>query len=399
MKKKIMFMVINMNIGGTEKALLNMINEMPKDQYEITVLMLEKYGGFLDAIPKEVKVEYLENYVDYKNIVNRPPMENILNHFRHNEFIRGFNLGLVYLLSKVFKENLFYLNHILKGFPEYKNQYDVAVAYAGPMDFISYFIAKKIKANKKVQWIHFDVEKIGFDWKSASKIYKEFDKIFVVSQEGKNKLSKLLKNLNRENKIDYCGNIVSSGLIRNLATEEKGFDDDFNGIRILTVGRLSKEKGQDMTIKVLSRLRQEGFKVRWYCVGEGKERKEYERLIKEYNVKEDYLLLGAKINPYPYMKDCNIYVQSSSHEGYCITLAEARCFSNPIITTDFTGAREQIKHNENGMIVSFNEEELYKALVKTINDKQLKSKIINNLESEIIDTKVEMKKIYEIINY
>jgi glycosyltransferase involved in cell wall biosynthesis len=399
MKKKIVFMVINMNIGGTEKALLNMINEMPKDQYEITILMLEKYGGFLDAIPKEVRVEYLEDYAAYKQLLNRPVKTSAVEFIKQGKIVKGIALGCVHTLSKIFQNKMLYYNYVLKDLLVYKKNYDVAVAYAGPMDFISYFITQKIKAKKKVQWIHFDVGKIGFDWKSASKIYDEFDKTFVVSQEGKRNLSKVFKKLHRENKIDYFGNIISSSLIKRLADEDRGFTDDYDGLRILTVGRLSKEKGQDVTIKVLSRLRQEGYKVRWYCVGEGKSRKEYERLIKEYKVKGDYLLLGAKINPYPFMKDCNLYVQPSRHEGYCITLAEARCFNNPIITTDFTGAREQIKHNENGVIVGFSEEELYKAVVKIISDKQFKNKIINNLESESVDTKGEMRKLYEIINY
>ena len=169
--------------------------------------------------------------------------------------------------------------------------------------------------------------------------------------KGKDKLMNILPNF--KDKIDKLLNIMSPELVVKMADEGSGFEDDFNGIRILTVGRLSKEKGQDLTITVLAKLKEEGYNVRWYCIGDGSARKEYEKLIKEYNVENDYILLGATPNPYPFMKECDLYVQSSRHEGYCITLAEARCFDNPIISTNFTGASEQIAHDQTGLISKF----------------------------------------------
>ena len=100
MKKKIIFMLINMNVGGTEKALLNMIYEIPQKEYEITILMLEKYGGFLDSIPEGVKVEYLEGYSQLKQLLNNPPKQIILNHFKKGKLIKAFILCCMYLLTK-----------------------------------------------------------------------------------------------------------------------------------------------------------------------------------------------------------------------------------------------------------------------------------------------------------
>lgn len=396
MKKKIMFMVINMNVGGTEKALLNMISEMPKDKYDITILMLEEYGGFLDSIPSAVHVEFLKGYASIKDMLNNPPQITALKFLKKGKIVKAFNILSAHLITKIVKDKSIFFKYVLRDYHEIDEEYDVAVAYAGPMDFISYFVVNKIKSRRKIQWIHFDVTKIGFNENFAAKLYSKFDKIFVVSNEGKDKLISILPSL--KYKIDKLLNIMSPELVVKMAAEESGFDDDFNGMRILTVGRLSKEKGQDLTITVLAKLKEAGYNVRWYCIGDGTARKEYEKLIKEFNVENEYILLGAISNPYPYMKECDLYVQSSRHEGYCITLSEARCFDNPIISTNFTGASEQIAHDQTGLIVSFNEQQMYNAIRQVLDNKNLENKFRNNLKNEIVDTTNEMEKLYGIID-
>lgn len=366
MKNKILFMVINMNVGGTEKALLNMIDTMPEDKYDITLLMLEKYGGFLNAIPKRVNVEYLDGYREIKEILNNPPKTVVLNFLKDLKFSKAVYFIFLFLLSAIYKERSILFNNLLFDKEIIQNEYDVAIAYAGPMDFISFFIAKKVNAKKKFQWIHFDVGKIHFNIHFASKMYPLFDKVFVVSYQAKEKLIELLPSIKNKTEIFY--NIVDSSKVKKLAEEGVGFSDNFSGIRILTVGRLSKEKGQDLTIPVLARLKEDGFNVRWYCIGEGAARKEYERMIAEFGLENDYILLGSNPNPYPFMNQCDLYIQPSRHEGYCITLAEARCFNKPIICTDFTGAQEQLKHVKNGKIVKFNEIALFNKIIYEIQE-------------------------------
>ncbi|WGG45871.1 glycosyltransferase [Rossellomorea sp. DA94] len=378
--KKIVFMVINMNIGGTEKALLNMINEMPKDQYDITVLMLEKYGGFLDAIPKEVKVEYLQDYATYKQLLNRPVKTTVMELIKQGKIVKSIALGCVHTLSKIFINKMFYYNYILKTLPVYKNNYDVAIAYAGPMDFISYFVAKKINAEKKIQWIHFDVTKIGFNKRLCQSLYKKFNKIYVVSNEGKNKLVSKIPSI--RGKTEVFNNIVSEKSVLLQSNLGVGFKDNFDGIRILTVGRLSKEKGQDMAIKVLSRLINEGYNVKWYCLGEGAALEAYQKLVTQYNLENHFIFLGADPNPYPYIRRCDIYVQPSRHEGYCITLAEAKCLLKPIVSASFTGANEQIINNETGLVVEGNIEEIYQGVKSLIINPQKRKKFSEGLNNE-----------------
>ena len=392
--KKILFMIINMNIGGTEKALLNMIAEMPRDRFDISILMLEEYGGFLEYIPKDINVRYLNCYKDIEYMLNNPPLQVCKYLIKKGRVIKGINILLMYIISKIKGERSNFFKYVLKSYPDILEEYDIAVAYAGPMDFISYFVANKVKAKKKLQWIHFDVSKIGLNRKFAEKIYSKFDKIFVVSNEGKKKLVDLIPELSE--KIDTFFNVISSNLILKQADEYIGFNDNYNGIRILTVGRLTQEKGQDLCIKALKKLKDDGYNVKWYCVGDGAYKKNYEDLVKENKLEENFIFLGSKVNPYIYMKECDIYVQPSRHEGYCITLGEARCFDNPIVTTSFTGANEQIENETTGLVCDISEEGIYKAIKRLLDDDNLREDIRRNLKDENVNTTKEIKKLINL---
>ena len=392
--KKILFMCINMNIGGTEKALLTMLNEMDRRKYDITLFMLEEYGGFLNQIPDGIKVIYLKEYKKLKKFINDPPQLVVVELIKKRKVIEGLSLLVIYIISKLIKDISIYYKYILRNVDILNEEYDIAIAYAGPMDFISYFVINKIKSKKRVQWIHFDITKIGFNVNFAKKIYDKFDKVFVVSNEGKDKLINFLPSL--KDKTEVFFNIISCKMIEKMSYEGEGFSDDFDGTRILTVGRLSKEKGQDLIIPVLKKLKENGYKVRWYCIGDGPAKKEYEKLVDKLNIKDDFIFLGSKLNPYTYMKECNIYVQPSKHEGYCITLGEARCFNNPIVTTNFTGANEQIVNENTGLVCEISEEGIYKAIKKLLDDNDIYELIKNNLSNEIINTTSEIKKLDNI---
>lgn len=362
MKKKILFMCINMNIGGTEKALLNMMSEISLKKYEITILMLEEYGGFLCNIPNGVKVRYLKDYREIKPLLNNPPLQVFKKLLSEGKVIQSLNVLGLNLIGKIIGERSLYYKYLLKNSIEIET-YDIAVAYAGPMEFITYYVLKKINAKQKVQWVHFDVSKIGFNSKFSNKYYKKFNKVFVVSEEGRNRLLEKIPQLNN---VEVKYNIVPIKEIKILANEGIGFDDNFDGKRILTVGRLTKAKGQDLTIEVMKMLKKDGKNVRWYCIGDGAAKEEYENLVKKYNLEDDYVFLGTKVNPYTYMKECDIYVQPSRHEGFCITLAEAKCFNKDIIATDFVGAKEQLKSYEKQFIVNIDYLEIYQKILKFI---------------------------------
>ncbi|WP_177918520.1 glycosyltransferase [uncultured Eubacterium sp.] len=364
--KKVLFMAINMNVGGTEKSLINLIHEMPSFEYEITVLLLEKSGGYLETLENfdNVTVKELNQYSGKRFLIHDSPKDIIKHYLKEKKIIKTFKILVSYIISKVFNNSYFYIRSVVNKFSPDLGNYDVAVAYAGPMDFISQYIISKVKANIKVQWIHFDVDKICFDKKFANKVYSKFNKVYVVSESAKTHLLKAVPEIRNFTEVKY--NVVSAELCKSLADVGESFNDDFDGVRILTVGRLSKEKGQDIIPKVINELCKQNINFRWYLIGEGNLKDEIATEIKSMGLEQHLVFLGLRMNPYPYYKDCDIYVQPSIHEGYCLTLAEAKLFNKIIISTDFSGAREQFENYKNGTIVNNSVESFVDSIFKNI---------------------------------
>lgn len=396
MKKKILFMVSSMNIGGVEKSLLSLLSVMPKDKYDITVLTLEKKGGFLDYIPSYIKVEEAAWFKEIKPIIMESPQKTIKKYLKENKVFKILTFIYSYYKSKNTDNRYIYYKNILKSIPENEDEYDVAIAYAGPTEIIDAYITHKVKAKKKIGWVHFDISKHKINEKLYENLYEKFDNIFTVSNEANKKLNEIIPST--VNKSEVLLNIISKELINEMAKEDINFDNEFDGVKIVTVGRLSKEKGQDLAIKALANLKKDGYKVRWYCVGEGNSREEYESLIKDNKLEEDFILLGATPNPYPYIKNSDIYVQTSRHEGYCLTLAEAKCLCKPIVTTNFTGAYEQIEHGINGLIVPLNEDYIYKNVKYIMDNKYVSYNFIEKLKIEAIDTGSNVNKLMSFID-
>ncbi|MGL5904567.1 MAG: glycosyltransferase [Cetobacterium sp.] len=359
MKKRVLFMVINMNVGGVEKALLNQLKTMSPEEYSVTILMLEKFGSFLEEIPEWVEVDYLKNYPRVKYLFNNPPKEIVMNFFKDGLFLKGIYYFLIFLGTKLLGSREILLKNIFSKYPSYKKEFDEAIAYAGPMSLIDYYILKKVKAEQKIGWIHFDVTTIGLDKKLINRIYKGFDEIKIVSKDAKQKFDEVFPLLKDKTSVAY--NVILEGEILKLASH-KGFSDSYKGLRLLTVGRVSKEKGQDLSIEVLKRLIDSGVDAKLYFIGDGVFRSYCEKLARDLKIEEKVIFLGTKTNPYPYMKECDIYIQPSKYEGYCITLAEVLIFNKPIVATKFTGALEQLAENKNSRIVDYSSEAIFKGV-------------------------------------
>lgn len=364
--KKILFMAINMNVGGTEKSLINLIHEMPSSEYEIIVLLLEKSGGYLETLENfdNVTVKELNQYSGKRFLIHDSPKNVIKHYLKEKEITKTFKIFVSYIISKVFNNSYFYIRSVVNEFSPDLGDYDVAVAYAGPMDFISQFIINKVKANIKIQWVHFDVDKIYFDKKFANKVYSKFDKVYVVSEFANRHLLKAVPEIRNFTEVKY--NIVSAELCKDLADTGESFDDDFDGVRILTVGRLSKEKGQNIIPKVINELCNQNINFRWYLIGEGNLKDEIATEIKSMGLEQHLVFLGLRTNPYPYYKDCDIYVQTSLYEGYSLSILEAKVFDKYIISTDVSGIREQFENYKNGTIVNNSVESFADAIFKNI---------------------------------
>lgn len=396
MKKKVLFMVSSMNIGGVEKSLLSLLSVIPKDKYDVTILTLEKKGGFLDYIPSHIRIEEATWFKDIKPIIMESPQSTLKRYLAKGKIFKIPSFVYSYYKSKNTGDRYIYYKNILKSIPDNEEIYDAAIAYAGPTEIIDVYIGYKVNAKKKIGWIHFDISKHNINEKLYKTLYEKFNKIFVVSNEANKKLNEIIPST--VGKSEVLLNIISKDLVCSMSNKEVAFDDKFDGIKIVTVGRLSKEKGQDLAINALSKLINDGYKVRWYCVGEGNTRGEYEKLIKEKELEDNFILLGANPNPYPYIKKSDIYVQTSRHEGYCLTLAEAKCLCKPIVTTNFIGAYEQINDKVNGFIVEQNENEIYEKIKFIIDNNYIRDNFISNLNNTTLNTVNNISKLLDYIN-
>ena len=167
----------------------------------------------------------------------------------------------------------------------------------------------------------------------------------------------------------------------------------------MTVGRLCIDKGQELIPDIVKMLIKDGYDIKWYLIGEGDTRSILERSICNYELQDKLILLGSRINPYTYMRDCDIYVQPSVSEGLCITLTEARCFNKPIVATDFNGAKEQIEDGKTGYIVSINDkEQIYDAIKRLLDDENITNIFSNNLSDEDPSTIEELEKLYRFVD-
>jgi glycosyltransferase involved in cell wall biosynthesis len=376
-----------MNLGGTEKSLISLLSVMSRDKHDVTILMLEKYGELQYFIPKWVKVEYLNGYSSIKNIISKPPHKTIIEFLKRGRLIKVLKIFNTYVKYKISKNFDCFYFEVLKKHKTIE-EYDIAIAYAGPFDFISYFIVKKINAKIKVQWIHFDVSKVLSLATFGNKYYQYFDKIFCVSENAKVVFDDMFPNFC--DKTSVFKNIVSKSNLEKSASIGETFSDGYDGLKILTLGRLSEEKGQQMIPSIVHRLKKDKIKFKWYLIGDGKLKDNLLSQIKELDLRNDLIVLGSKINPYRFVKDCDIYVQTSFHEGYCLTVHEAKILNKPVVITNVASADNLILNGEDGLIVEINEEAIYTGVKKLITDTKLRMLLSRNLLA--LETMSEIKK-------
>ena len=386
--KKIVIVTKKMTMGGCEKALVSMLKNFPINKYKVTLLVMEDGGELYEDIPKWIEIKRIPDIpLSSKAIIKK--------YMKAGKLLQG-SKSLVYLSMMRFKtyyEQYFYHSRAL---PIIEEEYDLAISYFAPCEYPDWYTINNIKAKKKVVWVHSDVVNFkGINNPLCYNMYSKYDKIFCVSKDACKSFIKIFPKLGY--KVDLFYNSISKKEIALKGNINNGFDDDFDGVRILTVGRLSREKGQDLIPSILLQLKKDGYNVRWYCIGDGSLRKELELAIEENNLSGDVILLGVKTNPYPYMKQCDIYVQPSRYEAYCLTLCEARCFNKPIVTTDFVGAKEQIIDGKTGFIVKLDKKEIQKKIKKLIDNKSLREKFKKNLGNIDIDTSNEIKKLEDFV--
>lgn len=400
--KRIVVVSEYMLCGGVEKSLLSLLNYLDSDKYDITLLLLKKKGILLDQVPDYVKVIEMDlpKEEEYDILYGKSnALKKALKEKKYflfiKKFIRGCYLNIISNSDE--KKRVNYYKMIDEKFSELDETYDIAIDYMGYGLLNTFFVSKKINAKKKFSWIHFDPMTGMSDFKALKYYLINYNKIVCVSNDIKKQVLTLLPELDRKVCVFY--NIIDQENIINKAKLKLGFKDKtFRGKRILSIGRLDVPKGFDAVVPIIKRLVDEGYNLRWYIIGEGSLRTKLETLINLFNMENNIILLGQKVNPYPYLQQCDYYFQPSKHEGYGIAVAEARAFCKPILATDFAGAKEQLKNRETGLIVRWDEEDIYYGLKELLDNGSLSDKFINNLKRNELTTdkiKDEIKELLE----
>lgn len=363
--------------GGVEKALIAMLKKFDYSKLSVD-LYLEQLGGEqISNLPKEV------------NVYQIPVLKN-KDMYRHSILVlkKLFYSLIIKFRKHSYVEECFYASQMLCPITK---KYDYAISYHAPNTIPVFYVIDKIKAHKKILWLHGDLDTNSGDDKLLIKYYEKYDKFFAVSK-------KIVESFNRFHPtrckdIEVFYNYVDTQQIINLAKEGPTFENS-NCFNILTIGRLDKQKGYDLAIKACKMLSECGYEFKWYVCGEGSERKRIEELIRIYNLKNTFILLGNQSNPYGYLADCDLYVQPSLTEGYCTTTNEARMLCKAVITTDVSGAQEQFLDNETGWIVPINYNSIYKKIKYCFEHKNEIQRVKNNLKKQSnIDNSVDINEL------
>jgi glycosyltransferase involved in cell wall biosynthesis len=395
MKKTILFVIDSLDCAGAEKSLVTLLSLLDYSKFSVD-LMLFGHGGILEElVPKEVNILKPLNYSLFANLSYK---EAVVQSIGKLDF-KMLHSRLKYSASLRLKRYTnpqkarIYWQSVSKVIERSQNEYDYAISYAQGIP--TFYVAEKVKAAKKFAWINVSYRLTEKDKHFQKKYYDEFDKIVAVSDSAKDIFIETFPQFSERMGVIY--DINNPDFITKMAEIEEGYQDSFNGIKILTIGRLAKQKGYDFALEACKKLKEKGIQFKWYVLGKGPLEKEIKNYIQVNNLTDNFILLGVKANPYPYIKKADIYVQPSRYEGFGIALAEARMLNIPVVTTRFDAVYNQMVDGMNGLVVDMNAGAISEGILKLIKDQTLKSHIINYLKSEKKGNIEEIEKIYKLL--
>ncbi|PGT96256.1 MULTISPECIES: glycosyltransferase [Bacillus] len=396
MKKHLLFVMPSLAAGGGEKSLVNLLSQIDYTLYNVDLYLFNKTGSFFNAVPKEVNIVcFPKTY----SLFAESLISSMLGFLKYGQVKLAFYRFVFFLKNRIIKDTSlaeqYTWKYLSESFGFLDKEYDVAIGYLEKSPI--YFVVDKVKAKKKIGWIHTNYSNSGMDRDFDNIYFEQLDNIIAVSEECAKSLEENFKHL--KHKIKSIYNIVSPKLISDLSNVDS-IDNpmsDKSYVNILTVARLSYEKGIDMAIESCKQLVNKGYKIRWYVLGEGREREALETLIKSEKLEGDFKLLGIRENPYPYIKRTDLYVQPSRYEGKSIAIDEAKILNRPIIVTNFSTAKDQIEHGVNGLIVGMNGKSISSGIETMLKDVQLRENLRSNLSKENLGTEEEIYKLYDIL--
>ncbi len=398
--KKILFVMNTLGRAGAEMAMLEILRSLSSEQYEVSLFVLTGQGEMLEHLPPHVKLKnekYNSCSVHTAKGKRYLMVSSIKALFRRGNLIRLFPYLCKQALCMLAKGKLLPDKLLWRVFsdaaPRFEEEYDLAVAYIEGGS--TYYVAEHVKAKKKVAFFHVDYSMAGYTRSLDKDCYKVFDKIFPISDEVK--ASFLCAYPELEGKTEVFHNIINCERILKLSKAEGGFSDDFDGYRILTVGRLMAQKDFAQSIKAAKLLRENGKKFRWYIFGEGEQREELEQLINELCLQDIFFLPGVTENPYVYMAQADLYVHATRFEGKSIAIQEAQVLGCPMVVSDCSGNREQVIHGVDGLLCELTPEGICESVIIMLDNNELRKKCAAEAAKKQMTDNTELNKMLGLL--
>jgi len=396
--RKVLIAINNMRIGGAQKSLLAFLQELAASEYahdyEIHLLVMDPAGEYMQQLPGNVC------------LITTPELRWLGGRVTTGLMRRCFSLRALlgeasWILRRklsLFPKGLNTEQKLWQSWrpfvPKLDGEYDFAISYMdGPPN---YWLTDKVSSRKKVLWVHSEYQKQKYDPAFDRRFFESCDAVVTISDNCRDCIEKEFPQL--EGKIHVLENITSA---LNVIRMGEAFEPEEFGsamkMKILSVGRLNWQKGFDIAIEAARLLKARDEVFQWFVVGDGPERAQLERQLEESGVSDCFKLLGARENPYPYMKACDILVQPSRVEGRSIVLDEAKVFSKPIVTTNYTTVRDSIEHGRNGWIVDMTPGALCEGIARMMHDEALRQRLTAYLENQPKGNAQELEKYVDLM--
>ncbi|PYZ95076.1 glycosyl transferase [Salipaludibacillus keqinensis] len=395
--KKILIASYDMEVGGVERSLISMLEHFDYDKFQVDLMLFRHQGDFMSQIPR--KVNLLKEISEYTTF--RKSMKELIKdkQFRISFARMRAKLSAEFSgkLSRIQEPGYYQMQlmwkHAMKLLPDLDKEYDVAISYLWP----HYFVADKVQATKKIAWIHTDYSNIETDIEEDQSIWMKFDHIISVSDSCKTSFLKKYNFL--EDKVCVMENITSPEFIKKMSinevsnplTKDKRF-------KIVTVARLSHAKGLDNAVRALKLFRdRSGTDAVWYIIGYGGDEKKLLKLIEELDLSESFILLGKKINPYPFVRAADLYVQPSRYEGKSVTVIEAQILSKPVMITNYSTSSSQVKNGYDGLICELSINGIVEGLEVLSENSELRENLSLNCRKTNYSNSRELENLYQLM--
>lgn len=388
-KKKVLIVNNNLVSGGVQRSLVNLIKQVKKD-YDITLFLFSKSGEYVKNIPTDVK------------IIEAAPLLKILGLSQGQTKHLGYGYFFIRALLVLFTK--FFSNHLpitmLMLSQKRLVDYDIAISFLHNADEKSFyggcneFVLQRVKAKKKITFIHCDFLKYGGNTVRNRNLYKQFDKIATVSNGCRESFVKAVPELSEKTYCVYnCHNhteYVEKSKINTIEYAE-------GCINIVTVARLTPEKGLLRALQVIKKLVTENYQLCWHIIGDGSQKSEIEKQIQDNDLSKHIILYGNQENPYSYIRNADLFLLPSFHEAAPMVFEEAKCLGVPIITTNTISAHEMVKQNIEGLVCENNEKALFDTIKQVLNEPFFIETCKDYLQNQSYSNEIASKQFHQLM--